>query len=251
MPKVRIWALESRYDCRVVECLANKLVTHCGLNRVTIRSSGHSAVPRPRSSDNSSNFGLKRAVLDYLRDDDFIVFVIDTDGPITRHQRLQEPNSLINQINRVLDDSSVRGRVYLTEATHEIESWLLVDCLGIFCYFAATYKQYRSECRGKIEGKKPFLKVVNRHQKGDTELIVEQEMGGRGPKEYLEKYSEEILQCLNRQMPPKSVKAKRYSAKMSPRVAEHVVINDASLRRNNSLRKLGYRLGSLDKLSSR
>lgn len=251
MPRVRVWALESNYDATAVECLANKLVTHSGLNGVSIQSSGRSAIPRRRKSATSSGDHLKTAVLNYLQDDDFLVFVIDTDSPMSSHQRLQEPNSLINQILRVLKDRNLKERVFLSKAVHELESWLLVDCLGIFCYFAVDRKHFRSGCREKIAKNRTYFNIVNKHQKGDTELIVEPERGRSGPKEYLQKYSEGILRGLNPTIPPKNVRSKRYREEMLPKIAEHVVINHESLRRNESLRKLGHLLSRFENSSFR
>ena len=158
---------------------------------------------------------------------------------MSTYQRRREPNSLINQIEQVTKDSHFAGKVFLAQAVHELEAWLLIDCLGIFCYFASKRAQYGEDCRDKVPANQSFARLVNHYQKGDTEKIVEAEIGGRGAKEYLSKFSEQILLKLNPNMPQKNINRQRYREKMSPEVAEHVVINRQTLRRNNSLRKLG------------
>ena len=233
MPTIRIWTLESDYDAKSVKCLANKLVTHLQLGNLSIQASGINAVPRGKGA------GLRKATQNYLKQDACVIFVIDSDSPMSTHQRRQQPNSLINQIEQVVEDSSFVGKVFLAQAVQELEAWLLIDCLGIFCHFASKRPQYRKIGRDRVSTKQSFRRLVKRYQKGDTENIVEPEIGGKGAKEYLTEFSERILLKLNPKMPPRNVNRQRYREAMSPEVAEHVVINRQTLRRNNSLRKLG------------
>ena len=233
MPTVRIWTVESDNDQDVVECLANKLVAHLQLDNLSVQVFGKSAIPRRRDSP------LRRATQNYLRDADCVIFVIDQDSPMSTHQRRQEPNSLINQIERVVADPHFRGKVFLAWAIQELEAWLLIDCLGIFCYFASQSPQYRTFDRDRIRQHSSFGPLIDRHQKGNTEHIVEAEPGGRGAKEYLEDFSEQILRALNPRMPQRNVSENRYKEAISPEVAEHVDINQDTLRRNNSLCYLG------------
>lgn len=239
MRQVRVWALESDLDAEVVNCLANKLVKYFSLDGISIQSAGKSAIASASSARASSGDSLRTAVQNFLMEDACVIFVIDSDGPMSRHQRSLEPNSLFNQIQRVLKDDRLRGRVFLSMAVQEIESWVLVDCLGIFCYFANDRKTYRTECRGKVAQNKPLMRIVRRNQKGDTENIVEAEIGGKGPKEYLEEYSKEILLGLNPSIPRKNVEEKKYKEKLLPGIAKFVVIDGQTLNRNRSLRKLG------------
>ena len=233
MPTVRIWTVESDNDQDVIECLANKLVAHLQLDNLSVQVFGKSAIPRRRDSP------LRRATQNYLRDADCVIFVIDQDSPMSTHQRRQEPNSLINQIERVVADPHFRGKVFLAWAIQELEAWLLIDCLGIFCYFASQSPQYRTFDRDRIRQHSSFGPLIDRHQKGNTEHIVEAEPGGRGAKEYLEDFSEQILRALNPRMPQRNVSENRYKEAISPEVAEHVDINQDTLRRNNSLCYLG------------
>ncbi|MBI1924911.1 hypothetical protein HYR99_11770 [Candidatus Poribacteria bacterium] len=237
MSSVRIWALESDYDAETVECLAKKLIAHLQLSNVFIRAVGKRAIPkRPKGS--AANV-LLRAVQNYLKQDDCVIFVLDTDGPMASHQRRQEAHSLINQVERVVADSNFAGKVYLACAVRELEAWLLIDCLGIFCYFASQRKPYKENCREKVTAHRSFSSLIRSYQSGNTELIVEAEMGGKGVKEYLIEFSEEILLALNPNMPQKNVSREKYREALSPDVAEHVVINNETLRRNNSLEHLG------------
>ena len=233
MPSVRIWTVESDYDRDAVRCLANKLATYLQLDNLSVQVAGRSAIPRRHNSP------LRRATQNYLQQDDCVIFVIDVDGPMSAHQRRQEPNSLINQIERVVNDPHFRGKVFLAQAVQELEAWLLIDCLGIFCYFARQSPQYRTFDRDRIRQHSSFGPLIDRHQKGNTEHIVEAVPGGKGAKEYLEDFSEQILRAINPRMPQRNVNENRYKEAISPEVAEYIDINQDTLRRNNSLCYLG------------
>lgn len=239
MPTIRIWTLESENDAKAVKCLANKLVTHLQLANLSIQTVGPKAVPQKNRRGASPSDTLRMAVQNYLRQDDCVIFVIDSDGLMSSHQRRQEPNSLINQITRVVKDHRFNGKVFLAQAIQELEAWLLIDCLGIFCYFASKVAQYRQIRRDHVPENRSFMRLVSGYQKGNTEYIVEAESGGRGVKEYLTKFSEEILRALNPKIPDRNIDRQRYRENMSPEVAEYVLIDQQTLKRNNSLRKLG------------
>ena len=233
MPTVMIWTVESDNDRDVVKCLANNLATYLQLDNLSIEVVGSSAIPRRHDSP------LRRATQNYLRDADCVIFVIDTDSPMSTHQRRQQPNSLINQIDRVINAPGFKGKVFLAQAVQELEAWLLIDCLGIFCYFTRQSPQYRTFDRDRIRQHSSFRPLIDRNQKGNTENIVEAVPGGRGAKEYLREFSEQILRAINPSMPQRNVNEKRYHESISPKVAEHIDINQNTLRRNNSLRRLG------------
>ena len=239
MPNIRIWTLESDIDAKVVKCLANKLMTHLQLGNISIQAVGPQAVPRRNRRGTSPSDRLRIAVQNYLKQDDCVIFVIDSDGPMSGHQRQQEPNSLINQITRIVRDRRFTGKVFLAQAVQELEAWLLIDCLGIFCYFASKVAQYKENCRDRVSENSSFTQLVRRYQKGNTEYIVEAESGGRGAKEYLIELSEKILLALNPNLPHRNIRRQQYRENMSPEVAEHVLIDRQILRRNNSLRELG------------
>ena len=149
MTAIRIWALESDHDAKVVKCLANKLKSYLQLGDLRIESSGAStlseiqarvrkSLPRRARRNVTSDAPLKRATHDYLKDEACVIFVIDQDSPKSLNQRRQEPNSLINQIEAVINEPSLDGKVFLALAVQELEAWLLIDCLGILCYFASS-----------------------------------------------------------------------------------------------------------------
>ena len=239
MPRIRIWTLESTNDAKVVKHLVGKLVTHLRLKNLSIQTVGGTEPLMYNKKGQSLRNRLRRTIQQYLQKDDYVIFVIDNDSPMSLHQRRQEPNSLINQVQRITQDRRFSGKVFFTPAIHELEAWLLIDCLGIACYFASKRSRYKDNCRGKVLANKSFAALVENYQKGDTEKIVETVPGGDGPKEYLEEFSERVLLELNPNMPQRNIRDKRYRERISPEVADHVVIDGETLRRNNSLRELG------------
>ena len=257
MTTIRIWTLESDGDADAVHHLADRLKSYLQLGNLRIRSSSGSTLSniqaRARKSPpqrarkgafSRSPLGLATDI--YLKEDACVIFVIDQDSPKSSDQRRKEPNSYISQVHHVVNDSHFAGRVFLAPAVQELEAWLLIDCLGIFCYFASQRQRYRDNCRRKISGNRSFGRLLKRYQKGDTEKIVEPELGGAGPKEYLVEFSKMILRELNPNIPHKNVDRRKYRPAISPEVAEHVVIDGRTLRRNNSLRYLGELLAQFN-----
>lgn len=229
MPSIRIWTLESDNDAKAVKCLADKLKEYLKLEAMSIDTTGRLKPPAR----------LRDAIRNLLEDEDCVILIIDRDGPIAHHERLQQPNSLINQIKQIVNDPNFAGKVFLVEAVQELEAWLLIDCLGIFCYYATKRSQFRENCRSKVSANQPFKRLTDRYQNGNTENIVEAEQGGRGVKEYLTEFSERVLRELNPNLTQRNIDRGKYNERISPEVAEHIEINRETLRRNNSLKKLG------------
>ncbi len=239
MPSVTIWTLESDNDAKAVKWLAEKLIAYLQLGEIVVRAVGRSAIPKRLKGQPNTDIALKKVVELYLQQDDCLIFVIDRDGPISAHQRKQEPNSFINQVHRVLKEKDFNGRVYLVEAVMELEAWLLIDCEGILCYFASKRTKYKQDCRQKIRAKPKWVKFIDKYQPGNTELIVEPEMGSKkGVKEYLIGFSREILSKLNPNLkyPPKDG---LYSEASASLIAEYIEINQQTVKRNASFQKLG------------
>ena len=246
MASVRIWTLESDYDAKAVRSLAEKLAIHLQLDQLSIQVSGKGALPKPKKRGPPPHEMLRKAVQNYLMQDDCVIFVIDSDGPMSKDQRRRQPNSLFNQIMRIVNDSSLDGKVYFAPAVQELESWLLIDCLGISCCFAGKRSHYRENCRQKLSSHPSLSRLIRNKQPGDTENIVEAVAGGRGPKEYLTDFSEQILLGLNPSMQQRNIKRERYHEKMAPEVAEHVEMTRQTLGRNASLRQLGNYLARVN-----
>jgi hypothetical protein len=221
MPSVRIWTPESDYDRDAVVCIAEKIVGYNELD-LAIQSASKQGFNDVASKPN----GLQKAVNTYLKRNDLVIFLIDADGNQALDKRKREKNSLVNRIEAVVKASE--GKAKLILMLQELEAWLLVDCLGICCYFTGN-SQDRNQ--------KKWEQFAKKKQKGKTNLIEEANVGGKGAKEYLVELSKEILIEKNPKLKnkPKNLKQSQYSEDKSPKVAECLEINSQTIKRNDSL----------------
>jgi len=221
MKSIRIWTPESDFDSKTVRCIAQKIVEYYDSNINVLDSSkdAYNEAIRKQGVD-----GLKNAVDIYLKNSELVIFLIDADGVQSKDKRLQEPNSLINRINRVVAQS--QGKALLILIGQELEAWLLVDCLGICCYFTKN-KQTRSDPQ--------WVKFAQNYQKGKTDLIIEAEPGGKNAKEYLKDLSKFILKKINPKLKPKDLKKSQYEENHSDKIAKELEINHQTIARNDSL----------------
>ena len=221
MNSIRIWTTESDFDSKTVRCIAQKIVEYYDSN-ITVLDSSKVAFNQAIKKTDSD--GLKKAVDTYLKSSELVIFLLDADGVQSEAKRLQEPNSLINRINRVVAQS--KGKALLILIRQELEAWLLVDCLGICCYFTKN-QQTRSNPQ--------WVKFAKKNQKGKTDLIIEAESGGKNAKEDLEDLSKLILKRINPDLKPKDLKKLQYQENYSDKIAKELEINHQTIARNDSL----------------
>ena len=236
MPSIYLWVPESDYDRTAVGCIANKIVALYGGN-ITIKlgdKQGFSKAIHPKDPD-----GLKNAVASCLKGHDLVIFLLDSDGTQSQNQRRREKNSPVNQIEEVVKLFEGVGRVKYFPMIQELEAWLLVDYLGICCFFTknADHRNNRK-----------WIDFANSKQRGQTDLIAEAESGGRGAKECLVKASQEILIKHNPNLTDKhkNLKASQYEESQSSKIAEYLEIDYQTLRRNKSLLDFATCLHQLD-----
>ena len=141
---------------------------------------------------------------------------------------IKQPNSLVNKITEVVNSIDNAILIYIRQ---ELESWLLVDCLGICCYFTKDEN---------TRIKPDWIRFAQKNQHGNTDLIVEVVSGGKVASEYLEKILSDKINCkINPKLENKldNLKQKRYSKSNSLQVAKYIEINQKTLVRNESLRE--------------
>jgi len=221
MNSIRIWTPESDFDSKTVRCIAQKIVEYYDSNITVLDSSKEAFNQAIKKTDSD---GLKKAVDTYLKSSELVIFLLDADGVQSEAKHLQEPNSLINRINRVVAQS--QGKALLILIRQELEAWLLVDCLGICCYFTKN-QQTRSDPQ--------WVKFAQKYQKGKTDLIIEAEPGGKNAKEYLKDLSKVILKKINPNLKPKDLKKSQYEENYSDKIAKELEINHQTIARNDSL----------------
>ncbi len=224
MSSIRIWTPESDFDSKTVLCIAKKIVAFYDSD-IKVLDSSERAYKDAVKTDQKD--GLKKQVNIYLKTSVLVIFLIDYDGIQSHTQRSKEPNSLVNRITEVVNSIEKAILIYIKQ---EFESWLLVDCLGICCYFTKDEN---------TRIKKDWIEFSTKNQRGNTELIVESIRGGKGAKEYLVDFSDSINLKINPNLAKKldNLKQKRYSESNSPQVAKYIEINQQTLARNESLRE--------------
>ena len=131
MSSVRIWAVKSDHDYKMVKRLADKLLTDSRLGNLTIRTADKKAFLNRNGKSLSDT--LKKATQHYLEQDDCVILVADLGPPMPTHQQQQEPDALIPHVEQIVDDERFAGRVFLAQGIHELKAWLSVVCksLGI------------------------------------------------------------------------------------------------------------------------
>jgi hypothetical protein len=222
MPSIRIWTPESDFDSQAVRCIAEKIIQFYKSD-ITILDSTKEAYNQAVRKNL-----LDKAVKNYLKTSELVIFLIDADGIKSQAERLKQPNSLVNKITEVVNSIDNAILIYIRQ---ELESWLLVDCLGICCYFTKDEN---------TRIKPDWIKFAQKNQHGNTHLIVEVVSGGKGASEYLEKILSDKINCkINPKLENKldNLKQKRYSKSNSPQVAKYMEINQQTLARNESLRE--------------
>ncbi|ABA23169.1 hypothetical protein Ava_3563 [Trichormus variabilis ATCC 29413] len=228
MPSVRLWTPESDYDRDAVCCIAKKIVNFYSYDltiEYATKQAYNDAARKPG--------GLKKAVDIYLKHNDLVIFLIDADGIQSQAQRLKERNSLFNKIQEVVNISN--GKAKLILILQEIEAWLLVDCLGICCYFTKNPQNRNHQ---------EWMSFAHRKQLGKTNLITEATPGGRNAKEHLEELSEDILIKNNPKLrnKPQNLKELKYQEDQAAKIAEFIEINNQTIKRNDSLEELAQHL---------
>jgi hypothetical protein len=221
MPSIRIWTPESDFDSKAVRCIAEKIVQFYKSD-ITILDSTKEAYNQAVRKNL-----LDKAVKNYLKTSELVIFLIDADGIQSQAERLKQPNSLVNKITQVVNSIENAILIYIRQ---ELESWLLVDCLGICCYFTKDEN---------TRIKPDWIKFINKYQSGYTESIIEADNQGKGAKEYLEAFSDDINCKINPKLEQKrqNLKEKRYRERDSPQVAKYIEISKQTLTRNESLRE--------------
>jgi hypothetical protein len=233
-----VWTFESNNDAEVVQHIAEKIIKFYGKEKegIEVQSYGREEYRAVSKSNNSENV-LKRQIKNYLKVSQCLIIIVDYDGNESNALRKRQLNSYITKANNIVLDPEFKDKVFLVIVKNEIEAWLLVDCLGIFCYYVVKKDDDKKICRDTSLTKPKIKKLIKDFQKGNTALIVEPVMGGKGAKEYLEKFTKDILQTLNPKLSQKQIDQHKdkYTENMSPKIAPFIEINDKTLGRNQSL----------------
>lgn len=233
MSSIRVWTPESDYDRDAVCQIAQKILKYynCDLEIQYLGKQTYNNAVTKKQQD-----GLKKEVATYLKRNDLVIFLIDADSSKSQAKRRGEKNSQLNRIEEVVNASNRKVKLILMR--QELEAWLLVDVLGICCYFTKNPENRNNQ---------DWIKFAKRKQPGKTNLIEEAEMGGKNAKEYLVELSQEILIKNNPNLKnkEKNLRESQYSEYQSPKIAQYIDINRETINRNDSLAEFAQCLKQL------
>lgn len=231
MDSIRIWAPESDTDSKAIKCIAEKIVTYHGISLRILEGTKEAFNTASKHPD-----GLIKAVNNYLKQSNLVIFLLDADSAQSQEKRKGEKHSLINKVTRTVEQA--QGRAILVLIEQELEAWLLTDCLGICCFFTNDSRSRES---------KKWIDFAKKQQKGKTEDITEPELGGKNAKEHLIQLSKKIIKTAKPKLKPNDLKKIQYSEQISAQVAKYIEISKETLARNDSLLKFAEHLNLKNK----
>ena len=115
MISIRIWNLQSDCDVKAAKFLENKFLKYRQLGYLAIRTTGRGALRKCHKNGSLVRERLKRAIQHYLKQDDYIIFVVDSD------LQQQELTSLANEIRQVVKDCDLSNKVFFVADIQEGE----------------------------------------------------------------------------------------------------------------------------------
>ena len=142
MTSVRVWNLESDHDLQAVKFLEGEFASFRQLGDLAIRKTGRSALRKCHKKGAPIRKSLKMAIQYYLVQDDYIVFVVDSD-----QQQEQKSNPLINEIRKIVKDSNFSDKVFFAPDIQKGESVAPMQWQNIVSHFRAEVERDRKQFR--------------------------------------------------------------------------------------------------------
>ena len=142
MLSVRVWNLESDRDPKAVKFLENEFIRFRQLGDIAIRTAGRSTLRKCHRKGAPISSSLRKAIENYFKQDDYIIFLIDTD-----QQRQQESNSLINQLKQVVKDCGFSNKVFFVQDIQECDGSISTQWQRIVSRFRTEVESERKRFR--------------------------------------------------------------------------------------------------------
>ena len=142
MISIRVWNLESDRDARVVKFLEDEFLRFRQLEYLAVRTAGRSALRKCHRKGVPLTERLRKAIQHYLKQDNYIIFVIDSD------QRGQlESKSLVEQIRRVVKDGDFSDKVFFVPDIQECDDAISTQWQRIVSRFRTEVESERKQFR--------------------------------------------------------------------------------------------------------
>ena len=142
MLSVRVWNLQSDHEAKAVKFLENEFIRFRQLGDIAIRTAGRSTLRKCHRKGIPISSSLRKAVENYFKQDDYIIFVIDTD-----QQHQQESDSLINQLRHVVKDCGFSDKVFFLPDIQECDDSISTQWQNIVSRFRTEVENERKRFR--------------------------------------------------------------------------------------------------------
>ena len=142
MISVRVWNLLSDCDAKAVKFLEDGFVRFRQLGDIAIRTAGRSTLRKCHRKGTLLEGSLRKAIQYYLKQDDYIIFVIDSD------QRGQlESKSLVEQIRCVVEDGDFSDKAFFAPDIQECDDSISTQWQRIVSRFRTEVESERKRFR--------------------------------------------------------------------------------------------------------
>ena len=143
MISVRVWNLQSDYDAaKAVKFLENEFLRFRQLGDIAIRTAGRSTLRKCHRKGTLLEGSLRKAIQYYLKQDDYVIFVIDSD------QRGQlESKSLVEQIRGVVKDGDFSDKIFFMPDIQECDGSIPTEWQNIVSRFRTEVESERKRFR--------------------------------------------------------------------------------------------------------
>ena len=124
MASIRVWTVESDYNAEALKSLADSLILNLKLDDLSIQTVGSKAFLRANGNGEFLNGELKKAIRDYLKQDDYVIFFADSQDSMSARSTSRRAEALIKQIKQVVADPDFVGTVFFAPGVEELKEQL-------------------------------------------------------------------------------------------------------------------------------
>lgn len=142
MLSVRVWNLESDRDVGAVKFLENEFLRFRQLGDIAIRTAGRSTLRKCHRKGTLLEGSLRKAIQYYLKQDDHIIFIIDSD-----QQAQLESKSLVEQIRRVVEDGDFSDKIFFLPDIQKCDGSIPTQWQRIVSRFGSEVESERKRFR--------------------------------------------------------------------------------------------------------
>ena len=146
MISIRIWSLESDRDAKAVKFLENEFIRFRQLGDIAIRTAGRSTLRKCHRKGAPISSSLKKAIEHYFKQDDYIIFVMDSD-----QSGQSKSKSLVEQIRLIVKDGDFSDKIFFVADIQECDDAIPTEWQSIVSRFRTEVESERKRFREEWE----------------------------------------------------------------------------------------------------